>query len=340
MLYLPYASDLLGVSTFKHLIMLIIIGDTMINTVLGKLEPHRLGTTLCHEHIFVGSTDLSKAFGDRWYDKDALVKLASSQLKYARERFSLNTVIDGTPPDLGRDVDLLVRVSRESGVNIIASTGFYYDDRCYLLCKSPESLAEYFIDECLNGMENTYKSDTPVLPGMLKCATGRAGLTDINKICLRTMAITQVRTSLPLFVHCTHSKKTAIPQLELLLNEGCSPKKTIIGHVSDITDAEYIASILGYGVYVGFDRVYNRPEQVDTLLRLLDMGYEDRIMLSRDGDVHFDFSSEGFSGALNRDENKFTVVLDTFSSMLRQQGVDDVLLHKMLCDNVVQLFEG
>lgn len=311
----------------------------MVNTVLGPIAPSSLGVTLCHEHIFVGSTDLSKAFGDRWYDKEKLVDIAVKQLSFAREKFGLSTMIDGTPPDLGRDIDLLVKVSRLSGVNIIASTGFYYDDRCYIKNKSPEFLADFFINECRFGSENTYKTSTPVLPGMLKCATGVSGITPINATYLKTMAIVQRKTSLPLFVHCSHSVKTAPAQLDLLLESGADASKIIIGHTSDSDDIEYLTSILERGVYIGFDRLYGFDSQAETLIKLLDLGYGDKILLSRDGDVHFDFSSGGFEESLSRSENKFTAVLDKFLTMLRQCGICEDLIRKMLIDNTIKLYE-
>ncbi len=311
----------------------------MVNTVLGPVEASSLGITLCHEHIFVGSTELSKAFGDRWYDKEKLTELAVGQLRFAHDNFGLNTIIDGTPPDLGRDIELLVRVSRLSGVNIVASTGFYYDDRCYIKNKTPEFLANYFIDECKFGSENTYKTASPVLPGMLKCATGTNGITPINATYLKTMAIVQHQTSLPLFVHCSHSTGSAPKQLELLLENGAAADKTIIGHASDSDNIEYLVSLLERGVFLGFDRIYDLDYQLDTLIKLLDLGYENRILLSRDGDVHFDFSSGGFEEALNRTENKFTIVLDKFLSSLERRGIDKCTRRKLLVDNIARLYE-
>lgn len=310
----------------------------MVNTVLGPISPDALGVTLGHEHIFVGSGDFARAFGDRWYNRDALIDLAVRKLTEAKERFGLTTVFDGTPVDLGRDVGMLVEASRRSGVNIVASTGLYYEDRAFMSGKKPEVLARYFIDECTRGMENTYLTDQPVLPGLLKCATDHPGLTPLNALNIETMGIVQRETGLPLYAHNNHRHQTAPAQLDLLERTGADLSHVIVGHVSDTQDVDYLASLLARGVYIGFDRIYANDPQADTLCRLLDRGYGDRILLSRDGAAFLDFGDRAFDTDFTQKENTFLIVLGKFTEMLRARGVSQAELDRMFIENPARLF--
>lgn len=311
----------------------------MVNTVLGKIQANDLGISLCHEHIFVGAGELAKAFGDRYCNKDKLIELAVKQITEAKEKYGLTTFIDGTTPDLGRDVELLVQVSKKSGVHIIATTGFYYDDHSYIYGMNPTELAKYFIHECKYGMENTYKTKNPILPGMLKCATDSPGITEINKIALTTMAITQRETLLPLFTHNNHIAKTALEQLRILEKEGADLSKVIVGHISDTSDIEYIEEILKQNVFVGFDRIFCTEEQADVLCKLLDKGYGDKILLSRDGGTFTAFGDNTFEDAIKNEENTFTTVLGRFLAMLTDRGVSEIEIDKMLRVNIEKLMK-
>ncbi|MBE6928960.1 MAG: hypothetical protein E7463_01655 [Ruminococcaceae bacterium] len=310
----------------------------MVNTVLGPISPDALGVTLGHEHIFVGSGDFARAFGDRWYNREALIELAVTRLTEAKERFGLSTVFDGTPVDLGRDVGMLVEVSRRSGVNIVASTGLYWDDRSFMSGKKPEELARFFIDECTRGMENTYLTAQPVLPGLLKCATDHPGLTSINALSIETMGIVQRETHLPLYAHNAHRHQTAPAQLDVLERAGADLTHVIVGHTSDTQDVDYLTSLLARGVYIGFDRIYAREDQADTLCRLLDRGYGDRILLSRDGAAFLDFGDRTYASELEKNVNTFLVVLGPFCELLRARGVSQAELDRMLIENPARLF--
>ncbi len=310
----------------------------MVNTVLGRIDEKELGITLCHEHIVCGSPDLKKAFGDRYYRDDQLIDLAVKQITEAKERYGLGTIIDGTPIDIGRDVRVLVEVSKRTGVHIIASTGLYYDARGFMWGKTPEWLAPFFIDECEHGMENTYQTDFPVFPGMLKCATDAEGVTAQNRCYLETMAIVQTKTGLPLFAHNAHAKKTAPDQLEIFQSRGVDLSKVIIGHASDTTDVAYLVSLAKQGVYLGFDRLAPTTEKVETICRLLDLGYTDRILLSRDGAAYMGFGADRFENVVNRKTNNFIEVVGKFADLLREAGVSQAELDAMFITNIQRLF--
>ena len=310
----------------------------MIHTVLGDIAPEELGITLCHEHIFCGSGDMAKAFGSRFCDKEQLIPVAVRQIREAKEKFGLCTLLDGTPIDLGRDVDLMVRCAEETGVNIVASTGLYYDERSFMHGADFGWITELFLRECREGMEETWKTDRPVLPGMLKCATGAAGVTELNRNVLSVIGTVQRETNLPLFAHNEHSIQTGPVQLDVLEQAGANPEKIICGHCSDSTDVPYLESLLKRGVFLGFDRLWGEEKHADTVCRLLERGWGKRLMLSRDGGTFVGFGGRRFETEMHRTENTFTAVLDDFLSALRKRGVLESEIRAMLTDNVQALF--
>ena len=118
----------------------------MIKTVLGNIADGALGITLPHEHICCYSEYFYKMGCERYLDKALLARASIHYLKELKQRIGLCGFIDCTPVNIGRDIDLLKRVSHESGVHIIASAGFYYT-REPLLDKDPDYIAEYLASD-------------------------------------------------------------------------------------------------------------------------------------------------------------------------------------------------
>ena len=96
----------------------------MVNSVLGNIEPKDLGFTLMHEHIISMNSSMAQAF-PQWFNRQETISKAIKQLQYTKS-LGLHTIVDATPINLGRDIRMLEEISQKTGVNIIASTGFYF----------------------------------------------------------------------------------------------------------------------------------------------------------------------------------------------------------------------
>ena len=115
----------------------------MIKTVLGDIKEDALGITLPHEHICCYSEYLNQMGKSKYLDKEQLLNIASDYLKELKAKYALNAFVDCTPVNIGRDIELLKRVSEQSEVNIVCSTGFYYTDEPVLYNTSAEQLCKY-----------------------------------------------------------------------------------------------------------------------------------------------------------------------------------------------------
>jgi phosphotriesterase-related protein len=96
-----------------------------LRTVAGPLPADRVhGPVLPHEHL---ALDLSHG-GDAEAVLDGChLAPVGAELSALREEFGLSLVVELTCRGMGRDVRALSRLSRESGVAVVAGTGWYYE---------------------------------------------------------------------------------------------------------------------------------------------------------------------------------------------------------------------
>lgn len=259
----------------------------MIQTVTGAINKEDFGAVLMHEHISCASLSFSKAFHSVWLDSAQLRALSCDTLKQTSKKYKLGLMVDGTPVDLGRNVTLLREISEHSGVNIVASSGFYYLESIETINNEPQELAKWLIQECRNGIE-----DTDIKPGILKCATGDLGITADNRKKLSALGIVQRQTGLPIYVHCFHNDDVAHKQIEILLENGANIEKIIIGHTAIRPDVEYLENILKHGCYICMDQCHCYNDKIhliaDTLVQLCQKGYAGKILISNDYCIHND----------------------------------------------------
>lgn len=249
----------------------------MIKTVLGTVSEKDLGITLSHEHICCYSEYAYQMMGSGYLDKDALAKAATEGLKRIKRTHGLTSFIDCTPVNIGRDLDLLRRVSEESEVNILCATGFYYTDEPVLYNTSADRLCRFIVGDAEN-----------VNAAVIKCAVEQPALTDFQEKVLRASARAHKHLGLPIVMHTNAKNQNALPALEILFSEGVSPEAITVGHLSDTRDLAFVKSIASLGCFIGLDRLYDNTseEYIDRKLTsirtLCNAGYEDRILLSHD----------------------------------------------------------
>ena len=249
----------------------------LFKTVLGDIPISELGITLPHEHICCYSEYAYRMAGKDYLDKDALADTATVYLKELKKKYGLATFVDCTPINIGRDVELLKRISEQSEINIICSTGFYYTEEPVLYNASAQLIAKYIVKDAEN-----------INAGIIKCAVENETISDFNKKLLIASAIAQKTLGLPIILHSNANNENGIKALEILLTEGVKPQAITVGHLSDTEDLEYLLQVAQTGCFIGFDRLYdNRYESyisktVDKITQLCNLGYADKILLSHD----------------------------------------------------------
>ncbi len=228
------------------------IDTGMIMTVSGPVSPSALKFTLSHEHILVDFIGAAKISKDR-YVAEEVFNIALPFLQDVKKR-GCNTFVDCTPAYLGRDVQLLKRLAKASGLNIISNTGYYgarqemfFPQHVY--SETAEQIAARWIDEWKNGIDGT-----GVKPGFLKTGVDKAPLTAAQRKIIDAAALTHLATGLTIGVH-TGDGEAAKEQLEILKARGVAPSARIWIHAQNEADKSYHIEAAQRGSWVSFDGV-------------------------------------------------------------------------------------
>lgn len=249
-----------------------------INGVLGPLEGDDLGFTLMHEHVMVCASGLLESYPDL-LGPDRETR-AIEALTRAKEN-GIDTLVDATTFDLGRNPELLKTVAEGSGVNLINVTGWWLDVPRFLHGVGPKQMAKEFIRDIEEGFRGT-----DVKAGLLKCAADFEGVTPMLEVMARAVARAHNETGAPIMVHSYPTGQVARRQIEIFREEGVDLTRVKIDHSNDTTDTEYLEWILDQGCYLGLDRYPGRhvsPHmRTQTLKRLMDLGHRERLCPAHD----------------------------------------------------------
>jgi phosphotriesterase-related protein len=285
----------------------------------GPIAAGDLGFTLPHEHILFDTTAwlLDPPDGKAWLTDAPLTletrsevaddpllsrhnllfqdeDVAAAELGDFRDAGG-GTIIDVTPPAMGRDVAAVKRVADESGVNVVVGTGHYVQSThpSAVASQSDEEIAAWMIDEVENGIDGT-----GIRPGVIgEIGTSGEIHPDEGK-CLRAAAMAQQETGLAVTVHCAIPyEKVGVEIVRLLSDAGADPERCILGHMSHtVHDLDYHRAAAATGACLQYDRFgadfvyeswgrYEEPRDstvVAGIATLVREGLEAQIMLSHD----------------------------------------------------------
>ncbi|MGW2816618.1 phosphotriesterase family protein [Streptomyces sp. NPDC001415] len=246
------------------------------HTVLGEVEPDRLGVVDAHDHLFIRSPRLP---GQELDDvTDAAARLAGFGA------LGGGTVVQWTPYGMGRRIAELPALSRESGVHIIAATGLHQAAHYAgeLLDSVRDRLAELFVAELTEGI-----GDTGVRAGLIKVAGGFHGLDEHATLTMRAAAEAHHRTGAPIAVHLELGTGV-LDVLDLLCGElEVPPRSVILGHLNRSPDFAVHRLAAEAGANLAFDgpsRANHATDwrMPDALRALADAGFADRLLLGGD----------------------------------------------------------
>jgi phosphotriesterase-related protein len=321
-----------------------------INTVLGPIDPESLGCTLAHEHIVSGYPGWECDPLTRPYDRGKIVNVCLRNIEPVKTD-GVNAIIDATPVDLSRDVDVMKDVSEKLQIHIVCSTGRYTENqgKWHYLRLREESKIGNMKTELYEGLmqELTHGiGQSGVKPGVIKVASGLNCISPCEEATLKAAAQASKETGTPIITH-TENGTMGPQQADLLIGEGVNPQKIMIGHMCGNPSMAYQMDVLSKGVYIAFDRFgidMFVPDQIRiaTLIGLLGMGYSDRIMMSQDC-IACNF---GRGGRLPEEEAKkfvnwsFTNVFRNIVPALKKAGVSDNQIKTMTVDNPRRFLSG
>jgi phosphotriesterase-related protein len=252
-----------------------------VEIVLGPIDGAMLGFTLSHEHVLVAMGEDNHHYP--WlFDWDRTRANAVRELNEAKAG-GVDTIIDLTTPDLGRDVEFVRDVASAAGINVVVATGIWRDVPRSFLERGLDRIADIFVHEIEVGI-----SETGIKAGVIKVANDSEGVTPEAERVLRGAARALKRTGCPISTHHWAPTEVGRRQVEIFQDEGAPMGRICIGHSADTTDVAYLESLLKAGVYLSLDRYPGAEGRPDwrqrnaTVKALIDRGWAHRLMLGQD----------------------------------------------------------
>jgi phosphotriesterase-related protein len=299
-----------------------------VETVLGPIDDGALGFTLSHEHVLVAMGEDNHHYP--WlFDWERTRANTVRELSEAKAG-GVDTIIDLTTPDLGRDVAFVRDVARDSGVNIVAATGIWRDVPRSFWERGIDRIADIFVREIETGI-----GDSSIKAGVIKVANDAEGVTPQAERVLRGAARALKRTGCPISTHQWAPAKVGARQVEIFLDEGAPMDGICIGHSADTTDVAYLESLLRTGVYLSMDRypgAEGRPdwrERNATVKALIDRGWSHRLMLGHDY-APAPISARHRGDAVPSGPTRYLFLSTVALPALRDAGVDSATIDLMM----------
>ena len=199
-------------------------------TVTGLIPAADLGRTLVHEHVAVDFIGAARTSPDR-YDSQLAFELARPHFERLR-RDGVKSLVECTPRFIGRNPDLLRRLSRETGLQVLTNTGWYAAVNHRFLppeaqTESVDQIADRWKREWTDGLDGT-----GIRPGFLKLGTGNGPLPAVDAKLVRAAARVHRTSGLPIAIH-TGDGAAALDELKLLREEGIRPDALIWVHAQN-----------------------------------------------------------------------------------------------------------
>ncbi len=219
----------------------------MIETVLGPMDAAKLGVTLSHEHVLVGMGEDNHHYPWR-FDWEATRANTVRELKEARAG-GVDSLIDLTTLDLGRDVEFVRDAAAASSMNVVVATGIWRDVPRSFWARDLDEIAAIFVREIEVGI-----GTTDIKAGAIKVANDMGGVTPEGERILRGAARALKQTGCPISTHHWAPEQVGMRQVEIFREEGAPMDRICIGHSADTTDVPYLESLLNQGVFLSMDR--------------------------------------------------------------------------------------
>ncbi len=307
-----------------------------VQTVLGRIDPAELGFTLPHEHTQCRLWAIPQRF-DYW-ELTADEDLVAAELARFREAGG-TALVDVTLPGIGRDPAWLRTIAGRTGLHIVMGTGWYrepyYPPDALIDRRSVAELADVMIREFEEGVPGSEDAGgTRVGPGIIgEIGVHKPWVSAQEERVLRASARAAQATGMAVTTHAVMSP-VGLRQLEILEEGGADPTRVVIGHADSHPVLAHWLAIVERGASIECDFLgmsftpmerRGEPRVIELILRMLERGRADRILLSQDV---CDNSQLVFYGG-----NGYAYLQGVFLPRLRERGVSDAEIRQITVEN-------
>ena len=289
-------------------------------TVCGDIQAEEMGFTYPHEHLYAVPPTCQK-------DRDLEVSDYEGSVAELKLFKSVGgqTLVEASTLDYGRNLSLLKKMSEETGVHVIATTGFnkhiYYPN--WVEEKSTEEISDILADDILEGRDG-------IRAGFIKIGTYYNMIHPLEEKTAVAAAQAQKRCGAPIWGH-TEAGTMGMELLDILARENVDFSTVALGHLDRNPDEYYLLKLADRGIYIQFDgpgKVKYYPDSIRVALikSLISLGYADQLLIS--GDMGRASYLEGYGGGPG-----FRYIKTKFIPRLLDEGVDEDVIHKIFVEN-------
>jgi phosphotriesterase-related protein len=321
-----------------------------VQTVTGPVDTAALGQVLMHEHVFVLTPDVQQNYPEEWGSEDARVADAVAKLT-ALAATGVRTIVDPTVVGLGRYIPRIRRVAEQVDLNIVVATGCYtYKDVPFFFhhrgpaldaalgTSVPDPMVDMFVGDLEQGI-----AGTGVRAAFLKCAIDAPGLTTGVERVMRAVARAHGRTGAPITVHTHPGTQQGLAVQRVFAEEGVDPRRVVLGHSGDTTDADHLSALADAGFLLGMDRFGINLDttfeaRADVVVEMCRRGYAESMVLSQDAACYIDWVDPAVMAMLT--DWRYTHIHEDVLPYLREHGVTDEQIDTMLVANPRRYFEN
>ncbi len=307
-----------------------------VQTVLGRIDPAGLGFTLPHEHTQCQLWTIPERF-DYW-ELTADEELVAAEL----ERFRAGggtCLVDVTLPGIGRDPAWLRGLAARTGLHLVMGTGWYrepyYPPDALVDRRSVAELAAVMVAEFEEGVPGSEGPDgARVRPGIIgEIGVHKPWVSAQEERVLRACGRAARATGMAVTTHAVLSP-VGLRQLDILEDAGADPRRVVIGHADSYPVLDHWLAIVARGASIECDFLgmaftpmerKGEPRVIELILRLLERGHVDRILLSQDV---CDNGQLVFYGG-----NGYAYLQEAFLPRLRAAGVGEEEIRRITVDN-------
>ncbi|MDQ3493109.1 MAG: phosphotriesterase-related protein [Chloroflexota bacterium] len=337
----------------------------LVMTVAGPVSVDALGKTSMHEHLWMDSRPLLAVHGYAGHDRGPWDSRIAAEARWNPgvhlDNYRLTdadlaveemapfvaaggrTIVELTPPSLGRDPKRVRGIAQRSGVHVVQGTGQYLGPthEPWVADASEAEITARLVSDADTGI-----GETGIRAGIL----GEIGTSDPVRPeemrILRTVAAAARETGLAISVHLHPWGHEGPAVLRALEAAGAPPERVVLGHLTTAIDRpDELRAMADRGVVLGFDLFgfdhsllgLGRwpPSDHDvaaTIVGLVEDGYGDRIVLGQDVGVRTRLRRWGGWG--------YGHLLEHVGPLLRELGIADAALEALLVTNPARLLEA
>jgi phosphotriesterase-related protein len=297
-------------------------------TTLGPKNAGELGAILPHEHVFV---DLRTPDTTGYAEAEPadVVRVMAPQIDRAREA-GFTAIVEPSTVGVGRRADILKAVSEATGFPLVVPTGIYREPWVpeWARASAETELREWMMGELTGEIEGS-----GVRAGWIKVSAGDDGITATEAKILRAAAGNTTNAAIG-----SHTIRGRVvrDQLDIIEGAGYSPERFVWIHAHLEPDFEQNLEMARRGAWIEYDGIGDGSTDdeffVGRILRVLDAGLGDRLLLSQDRGWYDPAETGGGS------PRSYTYLGEVFLPKLQEAGVDEATVRQLISANPFRAF--